>query len=401
MAMPDSAQRPGAERAPNTRALRGALTWSATLAAALLGLAGCVTPWAQPPSGASNSAASNSAVTDPPGGDERATGARLGTDAGVPALSAAATPQVAGPVEASSALSAAAAPYPHDDERRLALARALAGEPGWNLFESASWFLTTPVDDPLLVEGVKLRLEAVRARLHAELAPRNAAAHRSKPLVRIQASRSTFEAAGGQRGTSGFWIGPERTLVIYDAGADRAETTWPALQHVAVHAYLDDELGLESVPPWFLYGVAARYESLVHRELRTGGAALLEPPPAAERARLVSAVEEDAPMPLGELLAFDRDAFFGANRYGSGGFRNLVLAHAFIRFLETAEAGTSAELDRSRSAYLGAAFRALQDGLDGGAAAERARGVVPAAQLDAAWRTWIESETGQALPSSR
>ena len=407
MATQHPAVRPDATRAATLRRLR----WSAPLAASLLGLGACVAPWAQPRPPQPDTAQPDTAQpeTAPPSGTgapgAEATSPTLG-DASSPTAAGASGSDVSGPDDfvtagTTEASAATAAPYPHDDPRRLALAQTLAAEPGWNLYESASWFVATPVDDPLLVEGVKLRLEAVRSRLHSELTPRHATAHRAKPLVRIHASRAAFEDAGGQRGTSGFWNGPERTLVVYDAGTDRAETTWPALQHVAVHAYLDDELGLENVPPWFLYGVAARYESLVRRELRTGGLALLQPPPDVERARLASAVEDAPPMALGELLAFDRDEFFGAIAYGSGGFRNLVLAHAFVRFLEAPEAGTSPELDQQRAAYLAAAFRALQDGLGADVASRRARGVVPAAELDASWRAWIEAETGAPLPASR
>ncbi len=397
MATHHPAARPDATRATNRHGLR----WRAPLTATLFGLGACVAPWAQAPPGQPNTTTQAGPVaTVPeaaPGSSDGSPGAS-GARASESAVSGAELGAAPNATEASATI---AAPFPHDDARRIALAQSLSSEPGWNLYESASWFVATPIDDPLLVEGVKLRLEAVRSRLHTELAPRHATAHRAKPLVRIHASRAAFENAGGQRGTSGFWNGPERTLVVYDAGADRAETTWPPLQHVAVHAYLDDELGLKNVPPWFLYGIAARYESLRRRELRTGGLALLEPPPEVERARLASAVEDAPPMPLGELLAFDRDEFFGANAYGSGGFRNLVLAHAFVRFLEATDAGTSAEVDRQRAAYLATALRALQDGLGGDVAARRARGVIPAAELDASWRAWIETETGAPLPASR
>lgn len=287
------------------------------------------------------------------------------------------------------------APLPHDDARRRALAERLAGElPGWNLYESPCWFLATPVDDPLLVEGARERLEAVRARLHRELPPRRVDAHREKPLARLHASREAYAEAGAPRSSTGYWDPQARELVAYDAGGARAETTWPALQHMAVHAHLDAELGLAATPPWLLYGVGARYEGLRLRELRSGGRALL-PRPANEEGNLLrAALGETAPPPLAELFDPDREAFLATDARGLSAYRRLRLASAFVAFLEDPEPCGDEAVDARRAGFLARYLSALQDGAGPDAGLERALGPLPPGQFEAAWRSFLEARLG-------
>ncbi len=300
-----------------------------------------------------------------------------------------------GGAQADATPPAVQAPLPHDDARRRALAERLAGElPGWNLYESPCWFLATPVDDPLLVEGARERLEAVRARLHRELPPRRVDAHREKPLVRLHPSREAYAAAGAPQSSTGYWDPQARELVAYDAGGARAETTWPALQHMAVHAHLDAELGLAATPPWLLYGVGARYEGLRLRELRSGGRALLPRPASEEAALLRAALGETAPPPLDELFDPDREAFLATDARGLSAYRRLRLASAFVAFLEDPEPCGDGAVDARRAGFLARYLSALQDGAGPEAGLERALGPISPAQLEAAWRSFLEARLG-------
>ena len=270
------------------------------------------------------------------------------------------------------------------DARRRELVELLALEPGWNLYQARRHFIATPVDDPWLVEGLRRRLAATSALLEgwfgAESDPPAAPA-----LVRVYPTRAAYLAAGAPTGSSGVWLSPERTLALFDGrdAVGRASTTWGALQHMLVHEFLDRRAGLEAVPPWLLFGLGGYCEALV---LSDGGA-LLPPLDGGRWTHLREVTAAEGPPPLARLLAFERDEFLGQNEFGSGAWRNLVLASALVGYLrEELSAG------QPGAGLLTQAVHAL------------ARGESPApppaaelAALEASWRRWIAARTGRSL----
>ncbi len=293
----------------------------------------------------------------------------------------------------------AAAPHPaaKRNSRRWELANALRNSSGWNLFESQSYFIVSPIDNPLLIEGAKRRLDAMHERLLEDLPPGLVQHASEQALLRFLPDRASFESTGARRGTTAQWVSAENTLVCYDAGSvlQREAHTWPALQHVLVHEHLNSTLGISEVPSWLLYGLAARYESLRFRATPEGGS--WEEPDGTELARALSeAVAGEGPMPLARLLAFNSQEFFGVNEFGSGAYRNLVLAHSFVSFCWDPGKGSE---ERAPIDFLETFTRSLADGATPARALEHARGSTPLRSIELAWRTWIERATGRPLPS--
>jgi hypothetical protein len=278
------------------------------------------------------------------------------------------------------------------DLRRRALVEELSREAGWNLYESRRHFIATPVDDPWLIEGARLHLDATFAALQREFAPGASPRPRPKSLVRIYPSEQAYLAAGGPRGSTSFWSRADATLALFDAqsAAARATQTYAALQHVVVHEFLDSVLELEDVPAWLRLGLGGYFERLV---LNEGGARAgrLEAPAAARRwdeLREVTAAE--GPPPLARLMRFDAEEFRGRNEFGSGAWRNLILCSSLVAYLlEAAGPGPSG------SELLGAFVQALGQGDGAAQALER---VLPGEQLeslDADWRRWVEARVGR------
>ncbi|MFT7668808.1 MAG: hypothetical protein ACI8X5_001507 [Planctomycetota bacterium] len=288
--------------------------------------------------------------------------------------------------------------------RRQELARKLAAEPGWNLYESPHYFIASNVDDPLLIGGAKNRLEAEYARLVEEFPPAVTSLGQERPLVRIYESHQAFTNAGGQKGTSGFWNAPQNTLVIYDGKNEkgRSQETWSALQHVVVHEYFDKVLGLDPVPAWLLYGVSAQFESLKYLPGISGPGALHFPAESDRWDHLATETAGTYPPPLSRFLRFSRGEFHGINEFGSGGYRNLILAWSFVHFLRDPlpdeKGSVEIEADREwRAGFLAHYVRALEGGNSQEEALQTALGAVELAALDAAWKAWIEAKIGREL----
>jgi|GEM_PF-3577962 len=272
------------------------------------------------------------------------------------------------------------------DARRLELARALMDEPGWNLYSTGGDFIATPVDDPLLVEGARRRIDAMRDRLARELPPPAGSQRPAPLLLRIHPDRDAFERAGGQRGTTSFWDAERGEAALFDGGSteERQRISWPALQHILVHEHLGTTVGLEVVPPWLLFGLASDCEALV-----LGADGRLAPPAEGRWRALARETAGAAPPPLARFLAFSREEFEGRNEFGSGAYRNLVLAGSLVAFLR----------EEGPANLLGRTLTALQDGEEAPAALRAGLDGTPVAELDGAWRSWIEARTGRPLPA--
>ena len=297
---------------------------------------------------------------------------------------------------ATDAASQAKASQARHAIRRAQLAQTLAREPAWNLYESEHYFLASPLVDPLLIEGAKRRLDALRRQLEQDFPP-NGAPAASPTLVRILPDRAAFVDWGGQAGSSAFWLSEQQTLVCYDAGdrLERERETWPALQHVLVHEYFGQVLGIREVPPWLLYGVATKYAGLqlkgvgVNEHWTSPAAATLDDP-------LREVLAGEGPMPLARLLAFDSQEFLGVNEFGSTAYRNLILAGGFVRFTE------NTELDQAAlpADFLGRYASALQAGRPAAEALSEALQDADLKTIESDWRTWMEARTGRALLSA-
>ncbi len=272
--------------------------------------------------------------------------------------------------------------------RRLQLSREVAAEDGWNLYETEHYFLATPVDDPLLVEGTKIRLETMYQELSSSFPPGSTEGHRHPPLVRIRPARVDFIAAGGQATSTGFWVPGKKTLELYDGGDESARglQTWPALQHIVVHEYFGAVLAIEPIPPWLLFGVAAHFEALRFFRTDSGESAFGFPSDSERWRQLAVETAGSAPPPLGRFLEMNRDEFHGLNEFGSSGFRNLIISWSIVTFLK-----------ETRPGFLERYVSSLTAGMEPDQCLEQALGGEPISAVDQAWREWIQSRIGRPL----
>jgi hypothetical protein len=281
------------------------------------------------------------------------------------------------------------------NSRRWQLAHELRDAPGWNLFESENYFIATPIDDPVLIEGAKRRLDALRERLMDDL-PMGPTTEGERPVLRFLEDRAAFDASGARPGTTAQWNASENTLICFDAGteAERAANTWPGLQHVLVHEYLSSTFVREPAPSWLLYGLAARYEALRFDATPEGGVWREADTEVLARA-LSEAVAVDSPMPLRRLLEFTPQEFFGVNEYGSGAYRNLILSRSFVSFCWSGANDSEAQ---APNGFLKTLVASLARGEEPTRALDRARRDASLESIELAWRGWIEKSTGRPLP---
>lgn len=307
------------------------------------------------------------------------------------------------PAEPAAADSAPIAPQPTElqhflaeqriarNARRTELERRAAIAPGWELFESEHYFLTTAIDDPPIVEEALARLEAVRARLVAEFppdVPGEGTIPFSPILVRIFDRRSAYCEYGGPAGSSSYYWDVTQEMVLYDdrLGAGIG-STWSSLQHIAVHAYFGEVLEFELNPQWLLYGTAAVYAGMVFKggELRIDHF-------DGKFEELRRATAEGPPLPLEALLAFDRNEFYGGNEYDSPARRNLILAWSFIYFLRAGHETRPGWREEWRQVPR----RFVEGWQENGSletARKRALEGIDLGALESAWHGWIEEVT--------
>lgn len=273
--------------------------------------------------------------------------------------------------------------------REASTSRAADGTSGSAVSEH--YTIVTPHEDPRLVKETALRLEAVRARLVAEFPPPEPDGTTYSPpcTVRLCSDRDRYIEAGGPAGSSCCYDANRREMVLcaeYDTAGDAA--LWPSLQHIAVHEYFAEALGLElhSVPPWILFGTAAVYAGM---ESSNGELHLAVKDAKLEE--LARYLAEPPPVPLAEFLAFTPAEFYGANEHNSGGRRNLVLAWSFARFLR----GGSTECPEWRESWTDLVPRlvqGLQVETSGQAALDEALAEADLEALDRAWRAWLAQQ---------
>jgi len=279
------------------------------------------------------------------------------------------------------------------DARRREIEKELATRRGWELHESEHWFLATTIDEPEIVTEACRRLEAVLARLALEfppVVPGEGTIPAMEVLVLLFDEESSYHEHGGPPGSSAFYRQETGELVLYD---DRTgggiESTWSSLQHIAVHAYLGEQLGFGTEPPqWLLFGTAALYEGMLFEggELRVDHF-------DRKFERLRELAKEGEPLPLEALLSFDRAEFLGSNAYGSPAYANLVQAWSLIYYLRTGHP----QRPGWREEYRGLPRRFVEGWRERGSlegARERAFEGVDLRGFEASWHGWIEALAG-------
>ena len=126
------------------------------------------------------------------------------------------------------------------------------------------------------------------------------------------------------------------------------------------------------------------------------GPAQLDPEPQELTQKLSEAVAAEAPVAVARLLEFNRTEFHGINEYGSGAYRNLILARAFVDFcLEDPQDGVPGT---PAPELLSLYTAALAGGSTPPLALSQALGSVSLGQLNQSWRDWIVRRTGRDLP---
>jgi hypothetical protein len=272
--------------------------------------------------------------------------------------------------------------------RREELNEKAKSWPGWELFESEHYFVLTEVDDTVFVDEALRRLEAVRKELVREFPPEPRFPERnpfSPVVVLLFENAAAYHEYGGPAGSSSYYRASAQEMVFYDTRDDGdSGEGWSTMQHIAVHAYFDTALDLETAPPWLLYGTAAIYAGMVHRdgELRLDHF-------DGKFAELRRFANRSPRVPLEALLSFDRPAFYGENEFDSPARANLVLAWSLAFYLRT-QASDDPLWEDSWSELVSRFILGWQESGTLSGARERGLEGVDLEALDAAWKAWID-----------
>jgi hypothetical protein len=177
------------------------------------------------------------------------------------------------------------------DRRRAELEKKIATQPGWELYETDSFFVVTSNDDRDFIKELLKRLEAIRGvyeeyypykKAQAILAKARAAQEsdgevedeeemrtlstidpreRSRcSVVRVCKDAQEYATYGGPPGSAGYWYSLEEELVIYDDKAQGGRAnTWITLNHEAFHQYIYYFYGNISPHYWYNEGTGDFY----------------------------------------------------------------------------------------------------------------------------------------------
>lgn len=259
---------------------------------------------------------------------------------------------------------------------------------GWTLTEEHPFLYLSELQSPARLRELQDRVEALRARLARDLpAPPGGPGHpveASAPRLRVFRDLEGYRAFGGARGSSAFYAAGEHEVVLAYPDGERNELdAHAALQHILVHEYLFGELGLATLPPWLLYGLAELYGGMVLVEGR------LELPRIEPRL-VEPALHRSAPPPLAEFLTFNEHEFRGQNAYGLSAYASARLAWSLAYFLEVGAEESAAW----HPAWGGLMRRSIEAALNAPRGAEPLAvyelwSEVDVPALEAAWRHWL------------
>ena len=257
-------------------------------------------------------------------------------------------------------------------------------EAGWELRAEGPYRILSQLDDARTLDALEVRALALHARLERDLPGDPGGGAGEAATVRVFRDLQGFLEHGGARGSTAFYSSLEREVVVAYA-SEASATTAPdaALQHILVHEYLLGELGLQSLPPWLLYGLAELYGGM---ELEEGELRLPRVEP-----RLVEEVLHRSPPPSLELLlGYNESEFLGRNDQGLSAYAAARLAWSLAYFLEVGreEAGAWHPSWEGLLARCVEAAREAPPGTEA-LAVHAVCSEVDLGALDAAWRLWL------------
>jgi hypothetical protein len=259
------------------------------------------------------------------------------------------------------------------DRKRSALQRELAGQPGWNLYETPNYFLVSNNTDKQFLEELMERLDAIRlvyeetypaskAQELRQLAKEAAAAKASQEpepapadgeprtvaeaadpmersrcsVVRVCASAQQYHSYGGPDGSAGFFNSNTEELVIFDdkAVGGRAQT-WKTMNHEAFHQYIFNFFGNLAPHSWYNEGTGDFYSGYEYKNKR------FTLKPFDWRERLIQGnIRQDDPadakkertiVPLKKLVRMTKQQYYVPDKAGD----NYAQGWSFIWFLRT------------------------------------------------------------------
>ncbi|MCB9914985.1 MAG: hypothetical protein H6828_07530 [Planctomycetes bacterium] len=278
------------------------------------------------------------------------------------------------------------------EQRRAELQLEVQRSPGWGAYESEHYLILSYVHDAARLDELRARAEATRARLVREFpaaTPLGGANEPSGTVLRVFGSTAQYYEYGGPGGSSAYYSPRTReAVVLLDAHVDEPRPYEP-LQHILVHEYFAERLGLADLPLWLLYGVAELYGGM---DPRAGRLELPDAEPRLAEPVLQRAVDQ---VPLATLLGYGSRQFFGDNAEGLGAYGSARLAWSLVLFLDRGET-TGPFWDPAWRGLVGRCVEAAAtaEGEAPREAVQRVLDGVDLPALEAAWQAWVRSHAG-------
>ncbi len=316
------------------------------------------------------------------------------------------------------------------DVKRFELERQVAANPGWELYESANYFVvTSKTDDKKFIDELMERLEAIRE-VYEEIYPVSlvkelrllvkerenasgkpaASADEAEPeartaatnvdpmelskcsVVRICKDKDEYHAYGGPGGSAGYWSSFHQELVIYDdqRGGGR-RNTWATLNHEAFHQYIFYFLGNFAPHSWYNegngdffsgYQISNRKFKLRPFDWRLG---LIK-----ENIQKNDKDSSKGVVPLKEIVRWKQPQYYGRSKYDTDGGDHYAQGWSFVYFLRTG-AQAAKNWDPAYGKILDTYLRTLVETDDLDKAVDAAFAGIDFDKLDAAWRAYTKS----------
>jgi hypothetical protein len=312
------------------------------------------------------------------------------------------------------------------DRKRAALQRELAGQPGWNLYETPNYFLVSNNTDKQFLEELMERLDAIRlvyeetypaskAQELRQLAKEAAAAKASQDpepvpadgeprtvaeaadpmersrcsVVRVCASAQQYHSYGGPEGSAGFFNSNTEELVIFDdkAVGGRAQT-WKTMNHEAFHQYIFNFFGNLAPHSWYNEGTGDFYSGYEYKNKR------FTLKPFDWRERLIQGnIRQDKPddptkkrtiVPLQKLVRMTKQQYYEQKTIGD----NYAQGWSLIWFLRTGSKNARC-WNPAWDSILDTYLRALVQTGDLDKAVDEAFAGVDWDQMESCWKSYI------------
>lgn len=252
--------------------------------------------------------------------------------------------------------------------KRARLQMEVAKNPGWELYETANYFVISNNDDSEFLDELMERLESIRLVYEETYPPEDAiamyeravaaAAEEKKnddnpfrtravaeadpiemsrlSVVRVCKDSDQYMAYGGPGGSAGYWSSSDEELVIYDdqKGGGR-RNTWAVLNHEAFHQYIFYFYGSIAPHSWYNEGTGDFYSGyqikngrfrLKKFDWRTGTIT------GMIRAKTD---DNDSYAPLEDMVRMTQGEYYGGNKFGLGGGQMYAQGWSFIYFMRT------------------------------------------------------------------